>query len=293
MHLFRWTAVCLCLTLLLSACGLFSSDPVSNRQQQQEAREKKQDAMTAAEVLDETVSVMEKMKGFRWDSVNRQQYAFVKRPAKSTRIERKQQMEVIRRPLRIHTDGTLTFHRELESETIPQRGYSMEDQEFRFERNRWYERKRTGAEEGMKPDADPLWLLKQSQSVGGKYEVDRGGKQLLLTLRLSGKEAAPYIDKTSIHLVSIGGSPPRYLNPTTQIRLAIDPETFRLIGIEEAVEFTLRTEKETVKARQEWSHRLKGEVNKIQVPETIRRSAVPVPEFQDEKGKGDRLGNSA
>ncbi|PTX60787.1 hypothetical protein C8P63_10897 [Melghirimyces profundicolus] len=272
MYLYRWTALALSLLLVLSGCSPASGEPERERKKAKEERIRQ---MTPEDLLGESLNSMGKMKGYRWNSTHRQQLAFRNQPEKNTRVDMKQTVEMTRKPVRIHIDGTWSLHRKYLRETRPRRTYVTEKKEYRFDRNRWRERKRDGAGMTMNRETDPLWVLKKIRFAAEKTEVERKKNGLVITVRLEGKPAEPLLDPLSERWTPIpADAEARPVRPAAKVRLWVDKETFRLTKAEKAVEYTLDLENEQIKVRQEWIHRLKGEVDKVQVPEKVQQSAI-------------------
>ncbi|WP_141201720.1 DUF6612 family protein [Paludifilum halophilum] len=278
----------------LSVCVLFSGctplngdqeDPENLEAKKEQEQQEKLKQMSAEEIIDHSLSAMEKMKGYRWKSSNKQQYSFSKKPKKDTTVVGEQQVDVISRPLRIHVEGTLSFSRELESQTKPQKGYVTDKKAYLFTNNRWYWKKRSGSEEEMKVYTDPLWVLREVQKRGKDFKVDREGREIILSAALEGSSVDPFVDRRSLELASIHRKDDLpFRDEKMMLRIQVDKKTLRLSRMEQAVEFETAVDKQKVRSRQEWTHVLKGKVSEIAIPERIRNTAAPLPEEeQDEK----------
>ncbi|MFC4077631.1 DUF6612 family protein [Salinithrix halophila] len=276
-------SVLLCIALFAVPLG-GCAEPTGGEAGKKKQPTKQMDGLSAQEIIDTSLTSMEKMKGYHWESLNHQQYSFRKQPDKNTRVDWKQRILVTENPVNIQAKGSLTVAGELISETKPQRWYVTDQDEFLFFRNRWYKKEQSGLGEKMKVYADPLWVLRKVGESADVYRVDREGKEAKLTVGLTGKAVEPFIDDRSMRYASI---PPRkeysFTGQRMKIRINIDKKTFRLRKVEQAVEFTIDLGKEKVKTRQEWTHTLQGEAKKITVPEHIRKNARTYPDSEKEE----------
>ncbi|SDW78218.1 hypothetical protein SAMN05444487_10684 [Marininema mesophilum] len=275
----KWLSMwmlCALFCLLMSSCSFVTEG--------QKGSPKKQKGLTAYELIDRSLSSMKKMKGYRWESANNQQYRFPQNDKKNTRVSWKQNAFVTRKPLNIHAEGSRTVATDFVSQTTPESWYVMDDREYIFIKNRWHVKKRSNKKSEQKVYADPMWVLRKMKDSARMKQVEPSGKDITLIATLTGKQVGSFIDQRSLEGIDL----PAHLSDKIQgkqmkVRVRINKENYRLIQIEQAVEFTMYFKNEQVKARQEWTHQLRGQVKKISIPRKIYEKALPYSGVQGKK----------